>query len=422
MRRFVFLLAALLVAALHPTGTALGQQAREARPVASFADLVASGNLWPGQRARISYIDADLGDVREADGRLLNIVESTLLLDRTTEATLSLREDQVLRIERRGDPVGDGAVSGAGAGAAAGLILGSACGDDFLCPGAAFALVTAPAGALLGMLLDAVNPASVVVYERDPGSTGRAAAAGAPRSRAVRTTASWHSGPASPQGRPTAAAAGSLGAGVSRLYLQGFYMVDQPGDSLTTSLRQNGLAGQTCFLFGCVGNPRQGEAGSWGAIVGYRMSRRLDVGAAALESDLGSVTGAAGGHQLSMQAGVRGLAGLAIARPSERLRLGAGPALYQSRIMQTDGAVPASSNAMGVGGLAFVSFDVLRRPGVAIGLQGQYRWIPGEITGAFTTSPSATYFGRDNAFAARSVSVDGDLSHLSLGLALRIGS
>ena len=390
-------LIALTVVAMLGFGTPARAQKAQTGTASSFAELSRRALLRSGDRLEVVTPEAT------RTGKFAGFINNKLLL-KIKGASVVMEEASVHRIDRRGDPVGNGALAGGTTLGAVFLVAEAGC-DGWSCvgvgraAGAGFVL-----GGILGLIGDALHSARDTVYERpaarmalNPGDLDALPNAYAsPIARQRSDPAPW-----TRQRFRLAVFGGTRASG-------------GPSGEVEEAMRSAGLTGRSCF-FGCVDYPSTRSTMQWGAEAGYQLSRRFGVGMMWMNADLGRVSGQFSvWDTLTLEHRLTGLAPMLQMHASDKATLSVGPALYSLKAGEAEWASPDPTEytARRVGLLA----SVHARPIPSFGLMLQYRLVGGSQPGPFS-SPGSFINGNS---AATFTHPNVNYSHLFLGMSLNL--
>ncbi len=387
---------ATVVMAMLGLATPTWAQKVDQIPARNFAELSRRALLRSGDRLEVVTLEATQA------GKFAGLIDDKLLL-KIKGVTVVLEESSVHRIERRGDPVGNGALAG---GATLGVVfLLAETGCDRWCfgagrmAGAGFVL-----GAAIGLIGDALHSARDAVYERpasrmalNPGDLDALPNAySSPIARQRPDPGPW----AGQRFRLAAFGGNSANGG--------------PSSEVEQAMRSAGLTGRSCF-FGCVDYPTTTSSMQWGVEAGYQLSRRFGIGMTWMSADLGRVSGKFGAWDtLTLEHRLTGLATTFQVHPSDKATLSVGPALYSLRAGEAEWTSPDPTEytARRLGLLA----SVHARPIPSFGVMLQYRLVGSSQPGPFSSHGLVLAGESAAAFTHPKV----NYSHLFLGVSLNL--
>jgi hypothetical protein len=195
------------------------------------------------------------------------------------------------------------------------------------------------------------------------------------------------------------------------------FLPGNPGSGLEDQLRGAGFGVGTSAggcLFGCSTSRNYPYTNKgyfpWGLELGYRLRPALTLSGIAARTELGTTTGAnAEGAHLYLDRSVQTYAVLASWTPTDRLRIGAGPAMH--RLQLDPRPLEGDTRTTRFGALVDVTFDVLRGRHVTLSAKAQYRYT-GSIPAGPYTIPSYSWLNRTESTLGQ---IDVSYDHLFLG-------
>jgi hypothetical protein len=396
---------AIALAASSPAAAAADEE-----PARTFAEFAATASLKDGARVRITFIDPGTGIERQQEARFRGVSPTTLRFEVDGQPG-RLPSGAVLKIEHKVSRVarsaGIGALSGAATLGLLALAGRGSEGDLFYTPaGQAFgvgAIFGAPIGAALGALAGVIGGHDEVLLDvelADGAGPERQEASAPPTPYRARQEDGDDEGWSVPDERER------------RWHFQAWtgFLPGNPGSGLEEKLREAGFGDTTpggCFFFCVDATPHpytDKKRFPWGVELGYRFRPGMMLSAVASKTTIGTTVGYDGdtGGSIRFTRQLHAYSALASWTPTDRFRIGAGPALYT--LTFDSGFTDEHVRQTRMGALVDATVDLVHGRTFILSAKAQYRYTGSIEAGPFTRSSHTYWQDRETTIAPIDVS------------------